>query len=273
MDDENNKSRRSIHKSVQMSVVHNEFLQIFEKHENKFYINSGLLESFLAKIKEAAPHDVLSSDKIEKIFIDFGVDFDEIYYVFETKYFYIGSKSKSTILDLINSQKVSLFSFLYSQEEFIVKSDMLLEYFCYEFKIAPPKNNDKGAEWDPSYNDFSGMGEVKLQATSFNVAIMLSYLFAGAVLPLVHIYAHTIDEQDFKEFYKDCLANSNIFLHFTKEILNKYLNDSSNVLTKEELHSIISNNLELMFDPKLIRKELMNFINNNKLLASKFQDF
>ena len=164
-----------------------------------------------------SPHDVLTMDKIEKILIGLGVDFEEIYYVFETKYFSIGNKTKSSILDLIDSHKVCMFAWIYSQDSAPSKWDIwwleyfyncffiLLEYLWSVLKVTSYKTNDKGADHDLFYNDCSGVTDIKQLATPSNVFILLSYLFAGWILPLLYIYAHSLEEPEFKEFYYDCI--------------------------------------------------------------------
>ena len=96
---------------------YNSFLDHFDKLEQNFYLKKGTLDLYIKRIHDNSPQNVITADKLEKACAQLKIPYENLNYIYETSYFIVGEKSKTKILDMLNSNKIWLFSWLYSRDE------------------------------------------------------------------------------------------------------------------------------------------------------------
>jgi hypothetical protein len=75
-----------------------------------------MIEILLVKIAERSHQSLITEEKLKSIYKELKLDYEGIKKVYDTKFFIAGEKNRSSVLDLINSDRISLFQLVYAQE-------------------------------------------------------------------------------------------------------------------------------------------------------------
>ena len=131
---------------------------------------------------------------------------------------------------------------------------------------------------DISDNDISQSDnaiEVQFHKKEPKMLEVLSLQLAGAVLPFVHYFQPTLKDKDFENFVKYATTNSNIFYDFARYISKNYIfyvsptdakskkNPKNKRYTKREFARLLDEIYSNIFEPKVIRKRFLEFVNKH----------
>ena len=146
---------------------------------------------------------------------------------------------------------------------------IIVDYTWKLLKTKTPGNIENELDDDQSYSNNSYIIG-KSSSNHSNVLTIFSYLFAGAVMPLCHIFSFRINDENFSEFFLDCTQNCNIFYYYAREKLIELLEDCPSMVFGDDLQIFIERNWEMLLNPQKIRSDFVKFVFKNKKLASKY---
>lgn len=87
------------------------------------------------------------------MYSELGLQFDGFRHIYDCPFFIVGDESRQSILDLLNSTKISLFLFLYLKEEPNNKIEMLLDFIDSGVKSKIPGLDEVDDEYIESKYD------------------------------------------------------------------------------------------------------------------------
>lgn len=79
-------------------------------------MSEGVIEILLTKIAERSHQNLITEEKLKSIYKELKLDYDSVKKVYDTKFFIAGEKHRSSVLDLLKSDRISLFQLIYAQE-------------------------------------------------------------------------------------------------------------------------------------------------------------
>ncbi|CAI2383451.1 unnamed protein product [Moneuplotes crassus] len=195
-------------------------------------------------------------------------------------YFYCEEDIICQIYENLDALKVKLFLFLVLRDDKACKVKLFVQTIAAESSSSEMKQEKNYLEGNRVVRDLDRVEldqkrkeRILLHARDPYVILVMSLLFAGAILPFVDYYnetEHDGKDYEFSLFLQLATTNKYIFQSFSTYFADNYLffntpaHEEKSEFTLREFENLCMNSYDLLFDPKKIRKLFLKFATNNK---------